>query len=146
MVPERPVLPLEARGPGSVVVKPNTVPEILAASKTIYVRSRTTSFKPDQLINALNKQREFGQFGLTFVDDPSVADLVLELDHVVFTWKYTFKLSSQRLGTILATGDNIIWDGNLGADDMANRVVEKLKTARGQEKNSPGDSKSKDTK
>lgn len=130
-VPERGVVPLMAKGPGSVVVKPKTVPEILAASKTIYVTSRTISFKPDQMINALNKRKEISEWGLTFVDEQEVADLILELDHVLFTWKYTFKLYSQRLGTVVATGDRIIWDGNLGADDMAKRVIEKLKIARG---------------
>jgi hypothetical protein len=134
LVPERGVTPLSAKGPGSVVVKPKTVPEILAASKTIYVTSNTMSFKPDQMINALNKRKEMVEWGLTFVDERELADLILELDHVVFTWKYTFKIYSQRLGTVVATGSNIIWDGNLGADDMAKRVVEKLKVARSPEK------------
>lgn len=134
LVPQRGVTPLSAKGPGSVVVKPSSVPEILAASKTIYVTSNTVSFKPDQMINALNKRKEITEWGLTFVDERELADLILELDHVVLTWKYTFKIYSQRLGTVVATGSNIIWDGNLGADDMAKRVVEKLKVARGPEK------------
>lgn len=134
VVPERGVTPLSAKGPGSVVVKPKTVPEILAVSKTIYVESRTVSFKPDQMINALNKRKEIAEWGYTFTDERELADLILELDHVLFTWKYTFKIYSQRLGTVVATGSNIIWDGNLGADDMAKRVVEKLKVARGPEK------------
>jgi hypothetical protein len=134
LVPQRGVTPLSAKGPGSVVVKPSTIPEILAASKTIYVTSRTVSFKPDQMINALNKQDEMSQWGLTFVDERDLADLILELDHVLFTWKYTFKIYSQRLGTVIATGDRIILDGNVGANDMAERVIAKLKTARGDDK------------
>ncbi len=130
-MPERGVTPLAPKGPGSVVVKPATVPEILAASKTIYVRSRTVSFKPEQMINALNKRKEMTEWGLTFTNDYQLADLVLELDHVLMTWKYTFKVYSQRLGTVIATGSNIILDGNVGADDMANRVIDKLKAARG---------------
>jgi S1-C subfamily serine protease len=136
-VPERGITPLSAKGPGSVVVKPKTVPEILAASKTIYVTSRTISFKPDQMINALNKRKEMAEWGLTFVDERELADLILELDHVLFTWKYTFKIYSQRLGTVVATGSNIILDGNLGADDMANRVIDKLRVARGPDKKVP---------
>ncbi len=130
LVPQRGVTPLSAKGPGSVVVKPTTIPETLKASKTIYVTSRTVSFKPDQLINALNKRPEMNEWGFTFVDERDMADLILELDHVVFTWKYTFKLYSERLGTVIATGDRIILDGNVGANDMAERVIEKLKTAR----------------
>ena len=100
-MPERGVTPLDPKGPGSVVVRPRTVPEVLAASKTIYVQSSSVSFKPDQMVNALLKQKDFADVGLTFVDDYKLADLILELDHVVLTWKYTFKLYSQRLGMVV---------------------------------------------
>ncbi|MFL6374425.1 MAG: hypothetical protein ACJ73D_07160, partial [Pyrinomonadaceae bacterium] len=130
-MPQRGVTPLTPAGPGSVVVKPKTPAEVLAASKTVFVMSDTVGFKPDQLVNALSKQKEFPGFGLSFVNERDLGDLILEIDHIVFTWKYTFKLYSQRLGVVVATGDRIIWDGNLGADAMAERVVEKLKIARG---------------
>ena len=57
-MPERGVTPLAPRGPGSVVIKPSSPKEILAASKTIYVASDTVFFKPAQLVNALNKRKE----------------------------------------------------------------------------------------
>ncbi len=137
LVPERGVTPLSAKGPGSVVIKPKTVPEILAVSKTIYVTSNTISFKPDQMVNALNSRKEMAEWGYSFVDEQQLADLILEVDHVLYTWKYTFKLYSQRLGTVVATGSRIIWDGNLGAPYMADRVIEKLKVARGTEMKTP---------
>ena len=137
LVPQRGVTPLSAKGPGSVVIKPSTVPEILAASKTIYVTSNTVSFKPDQLVNALNSRKEMADWGLSFVDELELADLILEIDHVLYTWKYTFKLYSQRLGTVVATGSRIISDGNLGAPYMADRFIEKVKIARGTEKSTP---------
>jgi S1-C subfamily serine protease len=132
LVPQRPVLPLEARGPGSVVVKPTRPVDVLLASKTIYIASETAFFKPDHLVNALKKRAEIEQWGLIFVDDPRVADLVLTLDHVDLTWKFTFSLAHQRTGVIVATGNVIIWDGNLGAGKMASRVIEKLNTVRAQ--------------
>lgn len=137
LVPQRGVTPLSPKGPGSVVVKPHTVPEILAASKTIYVTSRSISFKPEHLVNALNKRNEITQWGLSFVDERDLADLVLEIDHVVLTWKYTFKIYSERLGTIVATGSVVILDGSVGAPDMAARVVDKLRVARGPEVKAP---------
>ncbi len=144
LVPERGVTPLSAKGPGSVVVKPKTVSEILAVSKTIYVTSASTTFKPDQMINALNGRKEMTEWGLTFTDERDLADLILEIDHVLYTWKYTFKLYSQRLGTVVASGSRIIWDGNLGAPYMADRFIEKVKIARGPEKKAP-DPKPKET-
>ena len=137
LVPQRGITPLSAKGPGSVVVKPTTVPEILAVSKTIYVTSGTVSFKPDQLVNELNKRTEIPEWGLSFVDERDLADLIIEIDHVLLTWKYTFKVYSQRLSTIVATGSVVILDGNVGAPEMAARVVEKLKTARGPDKKTP---------
>jgi S1-C subfamily serine protease len=132
LVPQRPVLPLEARGPGSVVVKPSRPVDVLAASKTVYVTSRTEFFKPEHLINALRKRAEVEQWGLSFVDDPRVADLILTIDHVLFTYKFTFSVSHQRTGIIVATGNVIVFDGNLGGPWMADRVIEKLAAVRAQ--------------
>ncbi|MFL6230489.1 MAG: S1C family serine protease [Pyrinomonadaceae bacterium] len=136
-VPQRPVLPLEARGPGSVVVKASRPVDVLLASRTIYVRSNTTYFKPEQLINELNKRAEMSAWNLSFVDDERVADLILTIDHVVLTYKFTFTLAHQRTGIVVATGSRIILDGNLGAPDMAERVVEKLKDVHSQTPSKP---------
>ena len=132
LVPQRPILPLEARGPGSVVAKPSRPVDVLLASKTIYVTTETDFFKPEHLVNALKKRAEMDQWGLLFVDDQRVADLVLTLDHVALTWKFTFSLAHQRTGVIVATGSVIIWDGNLGAGHMADRVIDKLNAVRAQ--------------
>lgn len=137
LVPQRPTLPLDARGPGSVVVKPSRPVDVLLASRTIYVRSNTTFFKPEQLVNELNKRGELNAWGLSFVDDERVADLVLTIDHVVLTYKFTFTISHQRTGVIIASGSRIILDGNLGAPDMAERVVEKLTQVRAQTPTKP---------
>jgi S1-C subfamily serine protease len=131
-VPQRPVSPLAPKGPGSVVVKPSRPVDVLLASKTIYVTTRTNFFKPEQLINELRKRTELDQWGLSFVDDVQVADLVLTLDHIVFTYKFTFTLSHQRTGVIVATGNVISWDGNVGSPQMARRVIEKLTQVRAQ--------------
>ena len=132
LVPQRPVSPLQPRGPGSVVVKPSRPVDVLLASKTIFVDSRTMHFKPEQLINELRKKSELDNWGLVFVDDQQVADLVLTIDHLVLTYKFTFSMAHQRTGVVVATGSVIIWDGNLGAPRMADRVIEKLMTVRAQ--------------
>lgn len=131
-VPQRPVTPLSARGPGSAVIRSARPVDILLAAKTIYVNSFTENFEPDQLINELSKKSEMAAWGLSFVDEREVADLVLTLDHVLFTWKFTFKLADQRSGVIVASGDVIIWDGNLGAPHMADRIIEKLAKVKAQ--------------
>lgn len=131
-VPQRPVTPLSARGPGSVVIKSARPVDILLAAKTIFVTSYTENFEPDQLVNELSKKSEMADWGLSFVDEREVADLVLTLDHVLFTWKFTFQLADQRSGVIVASGDVIIWDGNLGSPHMADRIIEKLAKVKAQ--------------
>lgn len=86
------------------------------------------------MVNALIGRKEMTDWGLTFTDERDLADLILEIDHVLYTWKYTFRLNSQRLGTVVATGSRIIADGNLGAPYMADRFIEKVKAARGPER------------
>jgi S1-C subfamily serine protease len=126
IVPQRGVTPLSAKPPGAAVLKGASPLEVLKASKTIYVTSGTVFFKPEHLVNALGKKSEMNEWGLSFVDEYDLADLILEIDHVLFTYKFTFKLYSQRAGVTVASGSVIIWDGNLGADRMADRVIEKL--------------------
>lgn len=145
-VPERGVTALAPKGPGSVVVKPRSVPEVLAASKTIFVKSKTVFFQPQLLVSELNKHKEISEWDLSFVDDRDVADLILEIDHIVFTYKFTFKIYSQRLGTIVAAGNAIIFDGNLGAPHMADRVIKTLAKARGDDKKAPAANEKKDPK
>lgn len=132
VVPERPVLPLPAKGPGSVVLRQSRTLDVLQSSRTIFVQSYTDNFKPDQLVNALSDRAELASWDLSFVDEREVADLILTLDQVDFTWKFTFKLAHQRTGVVVATGDVIIWDGNLGAGRMADRIIRKLKKVRAQ--------------
>lgn len=133
-MPQRGVTPLTPKGPGSTVIKPITPKEILAVSKTIYVVSDTVFVKPDQVVNALNKKEEMTDWGLSFVQERDLADLILEIDHLLFTYKFTFKLYSERLGSIITTGEVIIFDGNLGAPHLADRIIEKIQKVRGEEK------------
>lgn len=130
LVPERPVSRLPAKGPGSAVVTISRPADVLRESHTIFVGSNTENFQPDQLVNALADRDELTDWDLSFVDERGVADLVLTLDQVPFTWKFTFKLVHQRLGVVVASGDVIVWDGNLGAAHMAERVIQKLKKVR----------------
>lgn len=148
LVPQRGVTPLSAKPPGSVVLKKATPSEILNESKTIYIRSWTGNFEAFHLVNALNKKAELNEWGLSLVDEVDLADLILTIDQVPLTWKFTFSLSSQRAGVTVASGSVIVWDGNLGADRMADRVIEKLSKviASGAKKAENKDDKDKNKK
>jgi S1-C subfamily serine protease len=124
--PYRPVSNLSATGPGSAGLDKSSPKEILKTAKTVYVWSDTSFFKSDQLVNELMKRKEVINWGWTFVADRDLADLIIKIDHEIFTYKFTFQLKSQRHGVIITTGGVIILDGNLGSDKMANDVIKRI--------------------
>ncbi|HEV7698724.1 MAG TPA: hypothetical protein VGO43_00700 [Pyrinomonadaceae bacterium] len=99
---------------------------------TVRVTTKTVFFKPEQLINELMKRPEIKAWGWRFVDKTAeAADINIELDHTLFTYKFSFK-ATKRTGAIMATGNVIVWDGNLGAPKMADRIIQKFKGGSGQ--------------
>ena len=129
-MPQRPTSPLRPAGPGSAVVRETDPAKLLASSKTLYITSRSNVFKSVQLLNELRKKHEFTDWNMTFVDDLEVADLILEVEHVVLTWEFPFSIKHQRTGVVIATGKIYAWGGGDGAQLMASRVVERLTRLR----------------
>ena len=129
-VPQRPTSPLQPAGPGSVVLRETDPAKIFAGSRTLYVTSRSTLFKPVQLVNELRKRRELTDWNLSLVGEREVADLVLEIDHVPLTWEFNYSVRHQRTGVIVSAGKIYAWGGGDGAQLMAGRVVEKLTKLR----------------
>lgn len=129
-VPQRPTSPLQAAGPGSVVVRETDPAKLFAGSRTLYVTSRSSLFRPVQLVNELRKRRELTDWNLSLVDERGVADLILEIDHVPLTWEFNYSVTHQRSGVIVSAGKVYAWGGGDGATLMAARVVEKLTKLR----------------
>lgn len=104
--------------------------ELLLNSKTIYVNSRTTFFKEQQLINEFSKRNFFKERDWQFLDGNwntrDKADLIIELDHQIFTYTFTFTISHRETSIVLAAGKVIILDGAAGAPKMVDRMIEKL--------------------
>lgn len=105
--------------------------ELLANSKIVSVTSRTTFFKDQQLINELMKRDTIKQWGWLFLDGSSwdnekKADLIIELDHQILTYNFTFTIRHRETGIVLAAGKVIIGDGASGAPQMVDRMIEKL--------------------
>ena len=129
-VPQRPTSPLQAAGPGSVVVRETDPAKLFVGSRTLYVTSRSRLFRPVQLVNELRKRRELSDWNLSLVDEPGVADLILEIDHVPLTWEFNYSVKHQRSGVIVSAGKIYAWGGGDGAQLMAGRVVDKLTKLR----------------
>ncbi|HWT00942.1 MAG TPA: serine protease [Pyrinomonadaceae bacterium] len=129
-VPQRPTTALAPAGPGSLVISETNPARLLAASKTLYVTSRSNIFKSVQLVNELRKRHELTDWNLSLVDESEVADLILEIEHVPLTWEFNFSVRHQRTGVIVTAGKVYAWGGGDGAPLMASRVVERLTKLR----------------
>ena len=105
--------------------------ELLANAKTVSVNSRTTFFKEHQLINELLKRNTIKQWGWLFLDGNGYGtdnnpDLIIELDHQILTFNFTFTVRHRETSIVLASGKVIISDGGSGSNFMADRIIEKL--------------------
>jgi hypothetical protein len=133
-------------GSSLTIPKPNNPPptpqsisykdpqQLLLNSRTVYVNSRTMFFKEQQLINELSKRDVIKDWGWLFLDGgwntQNKADLIIELDHAVFTYDFTFTVRHQASSIVLASGKVIIADGASGASKMVDRIIEKLSAVR----------------
>ena len=118
-VPQRPTTGLNPTGPGSVVIKETDPGKLFVGSKTIYIDSYSNVFTATQLQNEMQKRREFADWGISFVGEREVADLVLQIEHIPLTWEFPFSIRHQRTGIVITTGKVYAWGGGDGALLMA---------------------------
>lgn len=110
---------------------------LLGRARVVYVDSRTTFFEEELLQNALRKRKEFDTWQLVIVDGydkRNVADLVIDIDRPLFTYTFTYTITSRGSGIVLATGKVTAFDGNLAAPKLAERIIEDMRVARGEGK------------
>src|SRR5829696_1539422 len=103
---------------------------ILPSAKTIYVRSSSVLVGQAVIETKLRKRPEFQQLGLIITRDPLVADLVLELEHDVFT-KYVYTAIDPHTSTVVASGKLSSLGGTV-AGKVAERFLKQMLKARSQ--------------
>jgi len=110
---------------------------LLRRARVVYVSSDTTFFDSIQLQNALRKREEFETWEMAIVDGwekRNVADILIEVDRPLFTYTFTYKITNRSNGVLLATGKVTAFDGNAAAPQLAKRIIEDMKVARGESK------------
>lgn len=110
---------------------------LLSHARLVWVSSNTDFFEPVQLQIALRKRAEFDAWQMAIVDAAGkheVADIVIEIDRPLFTYTFTYQLTSRSTGIVLATGKVTGFDGNDAAPKLAQRIIEDFKVARGESK------------
>jgi hypothetical protein len=110
---------------------------MLSHARILYLISNTDYFATVQLQNALRKQSEVDAWQIWLIDGyekRNVADTQIEIDRPLFTFTFTYKITNQKTGIVLATGKVTAWDGNAAAPMLAERIVDEIRKARGETK------------
>ena len=105
--------------------------QLLRSFRTIYIVSKTVWLKQDLMQQALMKDPALQAWGVAVVSDPTLADVRLSVDRVLFTWTWTYEMVHQNTGIVLATGKYNAVAGGAGADRIARAVVSRIAEARG---------------
>jgi hypothetical protein len=110
---------------------------LLSRARVLYIDSNTTYFESVQLQNALRKHDEMDAWQMAMVDGwdkRKIADVIIEIDRPFFTYTFTYKITHQHTGIILATGKVTAFDGTAAAPMLAQRIVEEIRKSRGEAK------------
>jgi hypothetical protein len=104
--------------------------QILRGARTIYIHSKTSFLTVDTLDRTLALQKDWPKLGLTIVQDPRVADLVIEIDRPLFTYIHTFVIADKRTSIVLGSGKVTAFDGTIASSGLAKDIVKIFSEAR----------------
>ena len=108
---------------------------LLRKARVVLISSDSSFFEEVQLQNALRKRTEFDAWQMAIVDGwgkRDIADIIIEIDRPLFTYTFTYQITSRGNGIVLATGKVTAFDGNAAAPILAERIMEEIKVARGE--------------
>ncbi len=121
----------------SAQIAANNPQVVLAGVKTFFVSSSTSFFSSVQLENALRKRAEFQTWQMALLDGwekSKIADALIEVNRPLFTYTFTYKITHRSTGVILASGKVTAFDGNIAAPNLASKIIEEIRKARGESK------------
>lgn len=110
---------------------------LLRNARVVYVAVHTGFIEEVQLQNELRKRPEFETWQMAIVDGwkkQDVADIIIDIDRPLFTYIFTYQITSRSTGIVLATGKVTAFDGNFASPMLAKRIIEEMKVARGETK------------
>jgi hypothetical protein len=104
--------------------------DALRALKTLYIESRTPLAKPEMLAGELQKNENFDTWGLSITSDRPGADALVEIDHQPGWFYYTYKMTHQASGLVLAVGRVDAWDGKYASAKIAKEIMKRIGRVR----------------
>ncbi len=116
--------------PGTTAAVSTDPKQLLKNANSIYIHSKTAFLTADTLDRALTQQKEWPDLGLTIVEDRSAADLLIEVDRIVFTNVHTYVLSDRKTSIVLDSGKVTAFNGIIASSPMAKEIAGILSAAR----------------
>jgi hypothetical protein len=103
--------------------------DLLRTFKTIYVQSKTPLAKPQMLAGELQKNDNFDSCGLSITNNPAT-DVTIEIDHQLGWFYYTYTMTHQSSGIVLAVGRVDAWDGKYASSKIAKEIMKRVAGVR----------------
>jgi len=122
---------INGKSVSAVVSKPSSLmspSESLKNAKTIYVKSSSLLVGRSVIEDKLKKRKEFEALGLSITRDADAADLVLHVEHDLFTM-YTYTVLDPHSQILVATGKLSSLGGTV-AGKVAKRFMKQMVEAR----------------
>jgi hypothetical protein len=109
---------------------PDPPPSLRDFKRLLVNASDARFFGSDQMKAALQTNEDFAALGITIVDDPNVADVILEVGYT-FAWDYPFSLIHRDTSMVLVSGKGVgRLSGPAGAASVARELARLLKLHR----------------
>jgi hypothetical protein len=120
-------LPQPVRPPSSIDIVNSDPKEILRNARIFYIYSESELISAKMMENSLMKKPEFEKWQLTIVNEQKVADVLINVEHQLFTFDYRYTMSDRRTSIVLASGKVTVWDGKIASNKFARMIMAKLK-------------------
>ena len=97
-------------------------------------RARTLYIEPGRAVDAgylqykLLRTDAFTDWGISIVEDPAVADLVLKVEQVRLN--YIFRLTDSRTSRIVTSGKIVAINDPVAADFLSKEIIKRMREAR----------------
>jgi S1-C subfamily serine protease len=129
-------LPQTVRPPTSIDIINADPKAMLRNAKVFYISSDASLITSTMMQNALQKMPEFEKWKLVIVKDKSdLADILISVDHQLYTFDYRFSMTDRRTNVLLATEKVTVWDGKIASEKFAKMIIAKLRQLREQPDN-----------
>ncbi|MDQ6785499.1 MAG: S1C family serine protease [Acidobacteriota bacterium] len=126
-------LPQIIRPPTSVDIVNADPKAMLRNAKVFYISSDAELITSTMMQNALQKMPEFEKWKLVIVENKSdLADILISVDHQLYTFDYRYSMTDRRTNILLATGKVTVWDGKIASQKFAKMIITKLRQLRQQ--------------